>query len=110
MSNPFDLGGLGGLGGMLSSFQQQMKEIQAQAEEATFNAESGGGLVKVVVNGKMQVEAISISEEAFDEKDMLEDLIIAAINNGIQKAQGNMQQQMSALTAGLPIPPGMLGL
>jgi len=110
MSNPFDLGGLGGLGGMMASFQEKMKDVQAQAEQATFEAESGSGMVKVIVNGKMQVESISISNEAFEEKDLLEDLITAAINNGMQKAQLNMQENMSALTAGLPIPPGMLGL
>ena len=109
MSNPFDLGGLGGLGGMMASFQQQMKETQAKAEAATFEASAGGGLVQVVVNGKMEVESISISENAFDEKDMLEDLLVVALNNGLQKAQQNMQQEMSALTSGLPIPPGMLG-
>ena len=94
---------------MMESFQQQMQETQAKAEAATFEAEAGGGLVKVVVNGKMEVESINISDDAFEEKDMLEDLLIVAINNGLQKAQQNMQQEMSSLTAGLPIPPGMLG-
>ena len=112
MSNPFDLGnlgGLGGLGGMMASFQQQMQEAQAKAEAATFESEAGGGLVKVVVSGKMTVESIQIADDAFEEKDMLEDLLMVAINNGLQKAQQNMQQEMGALTAGLPIPPGMLG-
>jgi nucleoid-associated protein EbfC len=109
MSNPFDIGGLGGLGGMMASFQKQMQDVQAEAEAANFEASSGGGLVTVVVTGKMQVVSISIAEEAFEEKEMLEDLIIAAINNGLKNAQNNMQEKMGALTAGLPIPPGMLG-
>ena len=112
MSNPFDMGGLGGLGGlgnMMASFQKQMQQVQAEAEAATFEASAGGGLVQVTVNGKMQVEALTITEDAFEDREMLEDLIVAAVNNGMQKAQQNMQQKMGALTAGLPIPPGMLG-
>ena len=87
-----------------------MKEVQQEAEEATFEAQAGGGLVSVVVTGKMQVVSINISDSAFEEKEMLEDLITAAINNGMKIAQENMQHKMSELTAGLPIPPGMLGL
>ena len=113
MSNPFDLGALGGLGGlgsMVSTLQQQMKQTQAEAEAATFQAEAGGGLVRVTVQGSMRVLSVDISEEAFEDREMLEDLVIAAINNGLQQAQEHVQQKMGALTAGLPIPPGMLGL
>lgn len=108
MSNPFDQ--LGGLGGMLAGFQQQLQETQKQAQEAEFEGQSGGGLVKAVCNGKMEVVSISISDEAHEDREFLEDLIIAAVNDGMRQAQENMQQKLAALTAGLPIPPGMLGM
>jgi DNA-binding YbaB/EbfC family protein len=109
--NPFDmLGGLGGLGGMLAGFQQQMQQIQEQAQLAEFDGQAGGGLVKATCNGKNEVLALDISDEAYEDRELLEDLIIAAVNDGMRKAESNTREKMAALTAGLPIPPGLLGL
>lgn len=109
--NPFDmLGGLGGLGGMLQGFQQQMQKAQADAQAAEFDGQAGGGLVKARVNGKNELLALTITDEAYEDREFLEDLIIAAVNDGVRKAETNTREKMAALTAGLPIPPGMLGL
>lgn len=109
--NPFDmLGGLGGLGGMLAGFQQQLQQVQQDAQDATFEGQAGNGLVKAVCSGRMEVERLSISPQAYEDREFLEDLIVAAINDGMRKAQENTQQKMAALTAGLPIPPGLLGM
>ena len=111
MSNPFDmLGGMGGMGGMLAGFQQRMQQVQEEAKQAEFEGAAGGGLVKAVCNGHMQVVSLSISDEAHEDKEFLEDLVIAAVNDGMRQAQENLQKSLSALTAGLPIPPGLLGM
>ena len=111
MSNPFDmLGGMGGLSNMLSGFQQRMQQVQEEAKKAQFEGQAGGGLVKAVCNGEMRVITLFISDEAYEDQEMLEDLVAAAVNDGMRQAQENMQQSLSALTAGLPIPPGLLGM
>ena len=110
MSNPFDaLGGLGGLGSMLGGFQSRMKEIQDEVKNQTFRASAGGDLVTVEVKGSLEVVNVSIRDGAEEDKDMLEDLIVIATNRALHDAQEHMQKQMGQLTAGLPIPPGMLG-
>lgn len=110
MSNPFDaLGGLGGLGSMLGGFQQRMQEIQDQVKEQVFTASAGGDLVTVQVKGSLELLSVNIRDGAEEDKDMLEDLIVIATNRALQEAQSQMQTQMAQLTAGLPIPPGMLG-
>ncbi len=111
MGNPLDmLGGMGGLGNMLSGFQQRMQQVQEEAKAAEFEGQSGGGLVKAVCNGHMQIVSLSITDEAHEDREFLEDLIIAAVNDGMRQAQENLQTSLSALTAGLPIPPGLLGM
>jgi len=106
--NPFDM--MGGLGGMLAGFQQQMQQVQEQAQQAEFEGKAGGGMVKAICNGKMEVLSMNISEEAMEDRELLEDLIIAAVNDGMRQAQSNMQEKLGALTAGLPLPPGLLGM
>ena len=109
MSNPFDMmGGLGGLGNLLGGFQQKMKEIQDGAETATYTAQSGGGVVQVTVNGKNKVLSMNIDESVLDDAEMLADLIVVAVNNAQEMAARDMESKMSALTNGLPIPPGLL--
>ena len=107
MSNPF--GGMGDLGQMMAGFQQQMKQIQQEAEASEHVGQAGGGIVKARVNGRHELLDIEFNDEAGEDLEMLADLIIVAVNNANQKAQLNLQQKMSAVTAGLPIPPGMLG-
>ena len=83
-----------------------MMKMQEDIENATVEATAGGGAVKVVVNGKLRLESISISEEVVDnnEIEMLSDLILAAVNEGISKSQEEASKKMSSLTGGLNIP------
>jgi nucleoid-associated protein EbfC len=103
MSNPFDLGGMSGL---LSGFQQKMKEIQDECHTSQYTATSGG--VTVVVNGSNEIISISIDDESLEDKELLEDILVGTINKAQIQAKQDLQQKMSQLTAGLPIPPGML--
>jgi DNA-binding YbaB/EbfC family protein len=88
--------------------QMQAKLIKAQEEleRATVEASSGGGVVKVVVSGQQKLHSIKISPEAVDPDDieMLEDLIMAAVNEGMEKAKELAASQIGAITGGLNIP------
>ena len=99
----------GGLGNMMKQFQQmqaKMEEIQAELEQTEIEGTAGGGMVKAVVNGKLDVTGIVIDPEVVDPDDveMLQDLILAAISQAKEKAQQLQQEKMSALTGGLNIP------
>ena len=113
MSNPFDalsgMGGMGGIGAMIGQMQQQMKAKQLEAEAMVHIGEAGGGRVKVSVKGSLEIIDITIDQSLNEDLDMIEDLILVATNNGLAKAKDYMQTSMSEVTAGLPIPPGMLG-
>ncbi len=86
--------------------QRQMTDLQTELESATVEATSGGGVVTVVVTGKMTVESIRIDEEVVspDEVELLQDLVLAAVNEGLNKSQEMASSRMSALTGGLNIP------
>jgi len=88
--------------------QMQAKLVKAQEElgKATVEASAGGGVVKVVVNGHQQLLSIKISPEAVDPEDveMLEDLVLAAVNEGMDKARELASNQLGAITGGLGIP------
>jgi DNA-binding YbaB/EbfC family protein len=101
----------GGLGNIMKQAQRMQEELQkAQqklAEEET-TGESGGGMVKVVMNGKHEVRRVEIDQALLgDDKEMLEDLLAAAVNDAVHRIESKMQESMSGLTAGLPLPPGM---
>ena len=86
--------------------QKRMAELQEELESATVEATAGGGVVSVVVSGKMTVESITIDPEVVspDDVDILEDLVTAAVNEGLTKAQEMANSKMSELTGGLNIP------
>jgi DNA-binding YbaB/EbfC family protein len=101
--------GKGGLGDMMKQMQKmqaKMEEMQRQLEETEVEGSSGGGMVKVVVNGKSEVVSLSIDPEVVDPDDveMLQDLVMAAINQAREKVQELQSEQMSSLTGGLNIP------
>lgn len=101
--------GKGGLGNMMKQVQQmqaKMAEMQAELENAEVEASSGGGMVKVIVNGKGEIKSLTIDPEVVDKDDieMLQDLIIAALNQAKEKASEIQQEQMAGLTGGLNIP------
>jgi len=86
--------------------QAKMSEIQQQLANMTITGSAGGGMVNVTVNGSGEVLSISIEEPLIstDEKEMLQDLIVAATNDGLTKAKELSQQEMKQLTGGINIP------
>jgi len=104
-----NMGGMGNIGNMMKQAQKlQAKMLQMQAELAdkTVEATAGGGMVKVVANGKQQILSIVIEKEVVDPEDveMLQDLVTAAVNDALAKSQEMVSSQMSKLTGGMNIP------
>ena len=86
--------------------QQQLAEAQENLEQVTVDASAGGGMVKVTVNGQMMLESITIDPEAIDPEDVevLQDMIIAAVNEGVRGVAEIANKQMGAITGGMNIP------
>ncbi|MEW6677353.1 MAG: YbaB/EbfC family nucleoid-associated protein [Pseudomonadota bacterium] len=103
-------GGMGGLGNLMKQAQQMqenMQKMQAKVAEMEVEGSAGAGLVKVVMTGKHDVKRISIDPSLLaDDKDMLEDLVAAAVNDAVRKVEAMVQEKMASVTAGLPLPPG----
>jgi nucleoid-associated protein EbfC len=98
-----------GLGKMMKQAQQlqsKMLKLQEELAEKTVETSSGGGMVKAVANGKQQLVSIQIEQEVVDPDDveMLQDLILAAVNDALTKAQEMVSEEMSKLTGGMNIP------
>jgi len=98
-----------GMGNMMKQAQQlqsKMMKLQEELAEKTVDASSGGGMVKVTANGRQQILSIRIEEEVVDPDDveMLQDLILAAVNDALAKAQEMVSSEMGKLTGGLNIP------
>jgi DNA-binding YbaB/EbfC family protein len=100
---------LGNLMKQAQQMQAKMGEMQAKMAEMEVEGASGGGMVKVVVTGKGEARRLKIDPSLVvpEDVEMLEDLIVAAYNDARGKADAMMQSEMSKLTAGLPLPPGM---
>jgi DNA-binding YbaB/EbfC family protein len=101
----------GNIGNMLKQAQQLQANMQrAQAEIAALEVtgEAGGGMAKVTMTGKHEVKRVSIDPSLVgDDKEMLEDLIAAAINDAVQKVERVTQEKMASLMGGMQLPPGM---
>ena len=101
----------GGLGDLMKQAQQMQADMEkAQAEIANLQVEgqSGAGMVKVVMNGQHELLKVTIDDSLMsDDKDMLEDLIAAAVNDATQKMAAETKNKMSGVTAGMQLPPGM---
>ena len=98
-----------GLGKMMKQAQQlqaKMLKLQEEMSEKTVETSSGGGMVKVVANGRQQLVSIQIEQEVVDPDDveMLQDLILAAVNDALTKAQDMVSGEMNKLTGGMNIP------
>ncbi|MFQ5485337.1 MAG: YbaB/EbfC family nucleoid-associated protein [Desulfobacterales bacterium] len=98
-----------GMGKMLKraqKLQSNMVKLQEEMAEKTVEAAAGGGMVKVMANGKYQILSIQIEKEVVDPEDveMLQDLIIAAVNEALEKSQEMVSSEMNKLTGGLNIP------
>lgn len=108
------LGGLGDLGkmmGQMRELQEKMSELQQRIEEMEVDGVSGGGMVTATVSGKGRLKGLAIDPSLMtpDDKAVVEDLIVAAVADAQEKASEKAQEEMQSLTAGLPIPPGMMG-
>lgn len=101
-------GQIAGLMRQAQQMQDNMKKVQEELAEIVVQGASGGGLVKVDMSCRNDVRRITIDPTLFeDDKDMLEDLIAAAFNDALRKAEATSQEKMASVTAGMPIPPGM---
>ena len=110
--------GMGDIGNMMKQMQKQaagmqkkMEEVQASLKERVIETSSGGGMVIVHVNGRQELLSVKIDKEVVDPDDvqMLEDLILAAVSQGMKKSQEMYQEEMNKLTGGMNIP-GLSGL
>lgn len=101
-------GGIGNLMKQAQLMQENLKKAQEQIAEMEVEGQSGAGLVKVVMNGKHDVRRVHIDASLMsDDKEMLEDLVAAAVNDAVRKLETATQEKMATVTAGMPIPPGM---
>ena len=101
-------GGIGQLMKQAQQMQEKMQKAQEELQNIIVHGESGGGMVKISITCKNEIKKIDIDDSLFsEERDMLEDLLIAAFNDAIRKADKKTQASMSGMTSGLNLPPGM---
>lgn len=100
-------GGLGNIMKQAQKMQEEMQKQQAEMANMEVTGESGGGMVKVTLNGKHEARRVEIDETLMDDREMLEDLISAAINDATHRIESKTQEQMSEMMGGLNLPPGM---
>jgi DNA-binding YbaB/EbfC family protein len=101
-------GGLGQLMKQAQQMQENMRKVQESLASIEVEGQSGAGLVKVVMTCRNDVRRVTIDPSLLaDDKDMLEDLVAAAFNDAVRKAESTTQEKMSGFTAGLNLPPGM---
>src|SRR5687767_15876631 len=100
-------GQLAGLMKQAQQMQENMKKVQDELASTEVEGQSGAGMVKVVMTCRHDVKRITIDESLLkDDKDMLEDLVAAAVNDAVRRVETTVQEKMGAVTAGLPLPPG----
>lgn len=101
-------GQLAGLMKQAQQMQANMQKMQEEVGKIEVEGQSGGGMVKVLMTCKHDVKRVTIDPSLLtdDDKDMLEDLIAAAFNDAVRKSEATMQEKMSSITAGFPMPPG----
>ncbi len=103
------MGGMAGLGGLMKQAQQmqdRMKKAQEELADVEVEGQSGSGLVKVTMTCAHVVRRIAIEPAAMDDREMLEDLVSAAVNDAVRRVEETSQAKMSGFTAGLNLPPG----
>jgi nucleoid-associated protein EbfC len=101
-------GGLGNLMRQAQQMQETMQKAQAELADLEITGESGAGMVKVTLNGRHEAKKVLIEPKLLDEdKDMLEDLLAAAITDAVRKIAAHSQEKYSGLMSGLNLPPGM---
>ena len=98
---------LAGLMKQAQQMQENMKKVQEQLATTEVEGQSGAGMVKVVMTCRHDVKRVTIDDSLLkDDKEMLEDLIAAAMNDAVRKVESTVQDKMGSVTAGMPLPPG----
>ena len=99
-------GGAGGMMGKLAKLQEDMAKAQEALAEETIEVTAGGGAVKIVVTGNQRIKSITLSKDVVDPNDveMLQDLMVAAVNEAIERSQTHAAEKLQGLTGGLGLP------
>ncbi len=100
-------GGIAGLMKQAQQMQENMKKMQEQLASVEVEGQSGAGMVKVTMTCKYDVRRVSIDESVMDDREMLEDLLAAAVNDAVRRVETTTQEKMAGFTSGLNLPPGM---
>ena len=110
MSKPDEFGGMNDLLKQAQEMQSKLAELQQKVQQQTVEASSGGGMVTALMNGRMQLVSLKFDPAIVADGDveMLQDLVVAAVNEAVRKAQQMMADEMSRATGGLKIP-GLMG-
>ncbi len=87
--------------------QENMQKVQDELALMEVTGQSGGGMVKITITGKMETRKVQIDPSVLADAEMLEDLVVAAMNDAVNKVNDESSKRMSAVTAGMPLPPGM---
>ena len=101
----FDMGNIGAL---LGGMQQRVADMKAKQAKLRCDGTAGGGMVKITLTGDFNVVDVHIGEGAMEDRELLEDLVRAALGEALRNVQGELAKGMQDLTGGLPIPPGLL--
>ena len=98
---------IAGLMKQAQQMQDNMRKMQEQLAQVEVEGQSGAGMVKVIVTCRNEIKRVAIDPSLLaDDKDMLEDLVVAAVNDALRRAEQTAQEKMGSVTAGLPLPPG----
>lgn len=102
-------GGMGNLMSQMQKLQEEMAKTQAALADEELTVSAGGGMVTVVVTGQQQIRAITVNPEAVNPEDveMLQDLLLAAVNDALDQSRKLQEDRLGALTGGMGLPPGL---
>jgi len=100
-------GGLGNLMKQAQQMQENMQKMQEQLGSIEVEGQAGAGMVKVTMTCRHDVKRITIDPSVMDDKEMLEDLVAAAVNDAVRRAEQTSQEKMAGFTSGLNLPPGL---
>ena len=100
-------GGIAGLMKQAQQMQENMRKAQEQLASVEVEGQSGAGMVKVIMTCRHDVKRISIDPGVMEDKEMLEDLVAAAVNDAVRKVESTVQEKMAGFTSGLNLPPGV---
>jgi DNA-binding YbaB/EbfC family protein len=106
------MGNMGNMGKMMKQIQKMqndMVKLQEELQQRTLEITSGGGAVRVVISGKKELVSLTIDQEAMDPEDpeMLQDMIVAAVNEALRKVEEMVADEMKKITGGISLPPGL---